>query len=62
MKRLKRYFISGVGVFLPLAVTIYLFIWMFNFTDGFLAKMVRPFFPDEFRYYFPGLSILVVVS
>jgi len=55
---LRRYFLSGLGVFLPLALTIYLFIWAFNFTDGFFGKFIRPLFPDEFRYYFPGLSIL----
>lgn len=58
-KRLRRYFISGLGVFLPLALTLYLGIWAFNFTDGFFGKFIRPFFPDEFRYYFPGLSILI---
>ena len=59
LKRLKRYFISGLGVFLPLALTIFLFIWTFNLTDGFFGKFVRPFLPDEFDYYFPGLSLLV---
>ncbi len=58
-KRVRRYFISGLGVFLPLALTIYLFIWTFNLTDGFFGKFIRPFFPDEFNYYFPGLSILI---
>lgn len=59
LKRLKRYFISGLGVFLPLALTVFLFIWVFNLTDGFFGKFVRPFLPDEFNYYFPGLSLLV---
>lgn len=59
--RLKRYFFSGLGVFLPLALTVFLFIWVFNFTDGFFGKFIQPFFSDEFRYYFPGLSILIGV-
>ncbi len=59
LKRLQRNFVSGLGVFLPLALTVYLFIWAFNFTDGFFGKFIRPFFPDEFNYYFPGLSLLI---
>jgi len=60
--RLKRYFLSGLVVFLPLTLTIYLFIWTINFADGLLGKYIEPVFADQFGFYFRGLSILISVS
>lgn len=61
MSRLKNYFISGLIVFLPLALTINLLVLMFNAADGFLGKYLQPYFAREFGFYFRGVSILVCV-
>jgi len=59
MNKLRRYFISGLIVFLPLALTINLLVLMFNISDGFLGKYLQPYFAREFGFYVRGVSILV---
>lgn len=59
MNRLRRYFISGIVVFLPLALTIYLFFLAIEFADGLLGKYLQPYFYETFGFYFRGLSILI---
>lgn len=61
IKRLNMYFISGVIIFLPLTLTIYLFIWLVTFADGLLGKFLKPYFIREFGFYFRGISILIGV-
>lgn len=59
LARLRRYFISGLIVFLPLALTIYVFIGALNFFDGLLGKYLQPYFYENFGFYFRGVGILV---
>lgn len=57
--RLRRYFISGLVIFLPLALTINLLILMISVADGLLGKYIQPYFSREFGFYFRGVSILI---
>lgn len=59
LHNLRKYFISGLIVFLPFALTTYLFVLAINFADGFLGKFLEPYFYNEFGFYFRGISILV---
>jgi uncharacterized membrane protein len=59
--RLRRYFISGLIVFLPLTLTAYLFVWTVNFADNILGKFIQPYFKETFGFYFDGLGIVVGV-
>ena len=59
LNRLRRYFISGLVVFIPLALTVYLFVLAINFADGILGKYLEPYFFEQFGFYFRGLSILI---
>ena len=59
--RLRTYFLSGMVVFLPVALTIYLFIIALDFADGFLGKFLQPYFMERFGLYFHGLCILLGV-
>jgi len=59
--KLKRYFLSGLVVFLPLTLTIYLFLWTLAFADNILGKYIEPFFAIKFGFYFRGISILISV-
>jgi len=61
LNRLRKYFLSGLVVFLPLALTIYLFVLAINFTDGLLGQYLEPYLYEKFRFYFPGLGIIVGV-
>ena len=60
--RLKRYFISGLVVFLPLMLTVYLFVILLAFSDGILGKYLEPYFEARWGFYVRGLSILIAVS
>ena len=57
--RLRRYFISGLIVFLPLALTINLLVLTFNIADGFLGKYLEPYFSREFGFYVRGISLFL---
>ena len=58
---LRRYFIAGLTVFLPVLLTIYVLVVVFNFADGFLGKFIKPIFVNFFGFYFRGLSIVIFV-
>jgi len=57
--RFRRYFISGLVVFLPVGLTIYLFMLTLKFLDGLLGKYIEPYFYQFFGFYLPGLGIIV---
>ena len=59
MNKIKRYFISGLIAFLPLALTVKLFVLTFNVADNFLGKYIEPYFSREFGFYFRGFSLLI---
>jgi len=59
--KIRRYFISGLVVFLPLALTVYLFVLTINFSDGLLGKFLKPYFYQEFGFYPRGISIIIGV-
>jgi len=56
---LRKYFISGLIVFLPMALTIYIFFLAINFADNILGKYLEPVFMERFGFYFRGISILI---
>ena len=58
INKLRNYFISGLVVFLPIVLSIYLFIWAVNFADGLLGKYLKPYFYETFGFYVRGLGIL----
>lgn len=59
LNKLRTYFISGLIVFLPLALTFYLFMVAIDFADGFLGKFLEPYFYRTFGFYFRGIGILL---
>ena len=59
MHRLRNYFLSGLVVFLPLALTIYIFILTINFAEDIFGKYLAPYFYDKVGFYFKGISVLV---
>ena len=60
-RRLKKYFFSGLAVFLPLVLAIYVFVWLMNFVESLLGKYLKPFFLEYYDFYFWGFGILVLV-
>lgn len=58
MKRnLRNYFLAGLAVILPAAVTVYILWKMFTFVDGFAGRLVAYFLP----FGIPGLGIVISI-
>ena len=60
--KIRRYFLSGLVVFLPLTLTVFLFVWALSFADGLLGKYLEPYFAQRFGFYFKGLGIILLVA
>jgi uncharacterized membrane protein len=56
-KLLRKYFLAGLLILLPLIITIYVFVFAFNFLDGILSSIIRFFF----GYHLPGLGLLLMI-
>jgi uncharacterized membrane protein len=54
MKRLVKYFLKGLVIFVPIALTVFLLIWAFTSLDGIFRKHISEDFP-------PGLGILLTI-
>ncbi len=62
MRLLRQYFFSGLAVFVPLALAIYVFVWIMNFAESLLGKYLKPFFLEYYDFYFWGLGIIILVT
>ena len=51
MRLLRQYFFSGLAVFVPLALAIYVFVWIMNFAESLLGKYLKPFFLEYYDFY-----------
>ncbi len=53
MKRLLKYFLKGLLVFVPAALTIFVIIWVFTQLDELLRNI--------FRLHLPGLGLIITI-
>ena len=67
-KKLLGYFIQGLIVLAPIAITIFAVVSLFNFIDGILPNLVQQIFPDLVGTHadgtprrIPGLGFVVVI-
>jgi uncharacterized membrane protein len=60
LRRLKKYFFSGLAVFLPVVLTIYISVLILNFAESILGKYLKPFLLEYYDFYFWGLGILIL--
>ena len=64
LRRLRRYFLTGLVVAAPLGITLYLTVWFIDFADG----TVRVFLPPEYHpenllpVEIPGLGLMLAVG
>jgi len=56
MKKLSKYFLNGVIVLVPIAITLYVVVQVFAFTEWIVGR----FLPSYMR--FPGVSLLVMLA
>ena len=57
MKRLGAYFIQGLLLIAPLAATVYIVYFLFQFSDGLLSTYLEKYFQLKV----PGLGILIII-
>ncbi len=57
--KLRKYFFSGLLAFLPLGLSVYLFVWVMNFADGLLGKYIDPVMREYLGFYLPGLGLIL---
>lgn len=70
--RFNRHFITGLLVWLPLAVTVWVLLWLQGFLDGLFASLItglQAVAPDDASFGFlerlrrvPGLGVVVVLA
>ncbi|MFH1718186.1 MAG: DUF502 domain-containing protein [Planctomycetota bacterium] len=54
MRKLASYFIKGLVIFVPMALTVFVIVWAFTSLDS--------VFRDRLRLPFPGLGLLITVA
>ena len=60
---LKRYFLTGLLVVIPLYLTGYVVNIIINFMDDILGFLPRPIHPDTYLpFHIPGIGIIVTIS
>lgn len=57
-KKLERWFLAGIAVVLPIAITAFVLIWLFNLLDGILKNLIT----EIFGITIPGLGLLVLLA
>lgn len=67
LSKLRKTFITGLLVLVPIVLTVYLFIISFRFFDGLLKNVVAQFLTDAFGISqtitsIPGLGLLVLLA
>ena len=59
VKYIKKYFISGILVTLPLLITVYVLIQFLQFADGILGRFINRFLEQFLGFYIPGLGLIL---
>ena len=57
--RIKKYFITGLFVTLPLFISGYILFVIFRFIDGILGKLINIYFMRNFGISIPGLGFIL---
>lgn len=61
--RLRAYFLAGVLVTAPIAITVYIAWWLISFIDGNIRPLIPAAYnPENFLpFWIPGIGVLVVI-
>ena len=61
LKTLKRYFITGFLIVLPVVLSIYILAILFNFADSIIGKFLNTYLNRRLGFYIPGLGLIIMV-
>ncbi|MBP7055436.1 MAG: DUF502 domain-containing protein [Candidatus Omnitrophica bacterium] len=59
MSKVRRYFVTGLLITLPVFFTLYFFFIIFRFIDGICGKVINIFLIKHFGFGIPGLGIIL---
>lgn len=59
MLKLRRYFLTGLLLFLPLFITVYLLLIIFKFIDGIFGGLINSYLRSNFGFFIPGLGFIL---
>jgi uncharacterized membrane protein len=62
MKRLKRYFVTGLVVLLPIVLSVFILVKVFSFCDNVLGRFLNSYFRETLGFYIPGLGLILSLS
>lgn len=57
MKLIRKWFLSGIAILLPVGLTAFVLVWIFNLLDGILKGLISNIFGKEI----PGLGLLLLL-
>jgi len=66
IKQLIKYFFQGLVVIVPLGISIYAVLWMFNAVDSIVPNIIRTFNPNwqketPEQLHIPGVGFVLVI-
>lgn len=59
-RRLRAYFLTGIVVAAPLAITAYITLWFVNFIGRRMAPLIEPFVPSSFAFVIPIAGLIAM--
>jgi uncharacterized membrane protein len=60
MRSIAKTFVRGLGVVVPVVLTIWLLVWLVNGTETLLREVFLWFFPEDM--YLPGLGVVLGIA
>ncbi len=60
MRKIKRYFVTGLIVILPIFLTLYLLFIIFRLIDGLLGGIINRYLKAMFGFSIPGLGFILI--
>ncbi len=60
--RLRRYFLTGLLSTLPIAVTVYVLVWVYNWSNSIIGGFLRAIDAEPSRWLLPFLPILGILA
>ncbi|MDD5561734.1 MAG: DUF502 domain-containing protein [Candidatus Omnitrophica bacterium] len=61
MNRLRKYFITGLVVVVPVIFTVYVLVVLFRFTDNILGRFLNVYLRNTLGFNIPGLGALIFI-
>lgn len=59
MKKIRRYFITGLVSIIPISLTVYVLVFIFKFLDGILGRFINEYFKSKLGFFIPGLGLIL---